>query len=95
MTGNVLSAKALSRLQRARGRLEAAQASVTQAQSLLQAYAGQYEELLRSLCDEADVEMPREGTPANINVDWISGAVTWQPLVNPQLNGHEQGMGGI
>lgn len=86
---NVLSTKAIARLQRFRGRIEAGQAVVQQAQSVLQAYASQYEEMLRAACDEADVSMPPDGMAANINIDWKTGEVTWQPIQALQTNGHE------
>lgn len=75
---NVLSSHALNRLQRYRGRLEAAQSTAQQAQQLAATYYEQYLDLLRALCEEADIDMPREGISARVDIDWKTGGVTWE-----------------
>lgn len=75
---NALPPNALRRLQRYRGRLEAIEAALQNLQTLGRAYAEQYETALRSACEDHDVELPAEGTPVRVNIDWNSGEVTWE-----------------
>ncbi|HYW88808.1 MAG TPA: hypothetical protein VFB50_13625 [Chloroflexota bacterium] len=76
---NILPPQSLRRLQRFRGRLEGAEASLQAIQNQLRAAASEYETALRAACEDAAIDLPHEGAPAIIKVDWSSGEVSWEP----------------
>jgi len=100
---NTLSPHALNRLQRYHGRLEAAQTAMQQMDALARTYHDHYSDLLRAVCEEANIGLPREGMAATIHIDWKTGEVTWEPVQSPNgmvgpgmlYQQPEQGTGGI
>ena len=91
MSKNVLSQRALERLQRYRGRVEGAVAARDAADSTARAYNEQYVEALRAACEGAGIDLPPEGVEAKVNINWETGAVDWETVEQPR----EPFMGGL
>jgi hypothetical protein len=73
-----LSPSALRRLARFHARLEGAQTVLQAADSSYRSLASNFEDALRSACEDAAIELPPPGAPANIKVDWNTGGVAWE-----------------
>ena len=85
MSKNVLSQRALERLQRYRGRVEGAIAARDAADATARNYNAQYIEALRAACEGAGIDLPAEGVEAKVEINWETGSVTWEPAPTEQL----------
>jgi hypothetical protein len=84
-----LSPSALRRLARFHARLEGAQTVLQAADTTYRSLASNFEDALRSACEDAALELPPPGAPANIKVDWNTGGVVWEPT-DERANGRVQ-----
>jgi hypothetical protein len=82
-----LSQLALKRLMRAHARVEGAQQVAQAAEGVYRTLASNFEDALRGACEDASIELPPAGAPAQIHVDWNTGEVTWHGEQQPSPNG--------
>jgi hypothetical protein len=87
---NVLSQAALRRLMRHHARLEGAQSALQAVDGAYKALASNFEDALRSACEDASIDLPPPGEQAQIHVDWNTGDVSWQAAAPESTNGQVQ-----
>jgi hypothetical protein len=82
---NQLSPAALRRLMRYHARLEGAQQALQATEGAYRSLASNFEDALRSACEDASIQLPPPNAEAQIHIDWNTGDVTWQEAMNGQL----------